>query len=37
LRRRVLEAGASGYLKKPFDDNSLVQCLEKALRPRGVA
>lgn len=37
LRRRVLEAGASGYLKKPFDDNSLVQCLEKALHPRSSA
>ena len=28
---RVLEAGAVGYLKKPFDENALVQCLEKAL------
>ena len=28
---RVLEAGAFGYLKKPFDENALVQCLEKAL------
>ena len=26
---RVLEAGAFGYLKKPFDENALVQCLEK--------
>jgi len=31
MRRRVLDAGASGYLQKPFDDNSLVECLEKAL------
>lgn len=37
MRRRVLDAGASGYLQKPFDDKSLVQCLEKALSPRGAA
>jgi FixJ family two-component response regulator len=37
VRRRVLDAGASGYLQKPFDDNSLVQCLEKALSVRGTA
>jgi FixJ family two-component response regulator len=28
---RVLNAGAAGLLKKPFDDKSFVQCLEKAL------
>jgi len=28
---RVLNAGGVGLLKKPFDDNSLVQCLKKAL------
>ena len=28
---RVLKAGACGYLKKPFEDSALVQCLEKAL------
>jgi len=37
MRRRVLDAGASGYLQKPFDDKSLVQCLEKALSRRGAA
>jgi FixJ family two-component response regulator len=37
MRRRVLDAGAVGYLQKPFDDNSLVECLEKALHPRGVS
>lgn len=37
MRRRVLDAGASGYLQKPFDDNSLVECLEKALSPRDPA
>lgn len=29
---RVLEAGAFGYLKKPFHDGALVRCLEKALK-----
>ena len=28
---RVLEAGAVGLLKKPFDDNALVQCLTHAI------
>jgi FixJ family two-component response regulator len=28
---RVLNAGAAGFLKKPFDDTSFAQCLEKAL------
>lgn len=37
IRRRVLDAGASGYLQKPFDDKLFVQCLEKALSPRGNA
>jgi FixJ family two-component response regulator len=37
MRRRVLDAGASGYLQKPFDDNSLVECLEKALNLRDSA
>jgi FixJ family two-component response regulator len=32
IRARVLEAGAFGYLKKPFDEKSLVRCLEKALK-----
>ena len=37
MRRRVLDAGASGYLQKPFDDNALVQCLERALSLRDSA
>jgi FixJ family two-component response regulator len=28
---RVLNAGGAAFLKKPFDDNSFVQCLDKAL------
>jgi FixJ family two-component response regulator len=34
IRARVLEAGAFGYLKKPFDEKVLVRCLEKALKTR---
>jgi FixJ family two-component response regulator len=30
-RRRMLEAGAFGFLRKPFEDESLIRCLEKAL------
>ena len=37
IRTRVLTAGASDFLKKPFDDNSLVACLEKALQTRSHA
>jgi FixJ family two-component response regulator len=29
---RVLKAGASGFLTKPFSDESLIECLDKALR-----
>ena len=32
MRTRVLEAGAFGYLQKPFDNDALVQCLETALK-----
>ncbi|MGB8084507.1 MAG: response regulator [Pseudolabrys sp.] len=35
IRARVLKAGAFGYLKKPFDENDLVVCLEEALKTRG--
>ena len=35
IRARALKAGAFGYLKKPFDEQVLVQCLEKALKTRG--
>jgi FixJ family two-component response regulator len=36
IRTRVLEAGAVGYLKKPFDEKVLVRCLEKVLKTRGI-
>ena len=32
VRARVLNAGGFCYLKKPLDENVLVQCLEKALK-----
>lgn len=28
---RVLQAGAAGFLKKPFDDGVLAQCLARAI------
>lgn len=31
VRDRVMNAGASGFLRKPFDDESLIACLDKAL------
>jgi FixJ family two-component response regulator len=34
VRSRVLEAGAYGFLHKPFDEQSLIDCLRKALRDR---
>jgi len=39
LRNRVLNAGARGYLRKPFRDQQLIDCLENALKPadRGTA
>jgi FixJ family two-component response regulator len=34
VRRRVLNAGALGFLRKPIDDRSLIDCLENALTGR---
>ena len=31
IRARVLKAGAVGFLTKPFKDESLIECLDKAL------
>jgi FixJ family two-component response regulator len=31
VRDRVLHAGAAGFLRKPFAEETLVACLEKAL------
>lgn len=32
IRTRVLEAGAFGYLSKPFNDECLIECLDEALK-----
>jgi FixJ family two-component response regulator len=31
VRRRVLNAGACGFLRKPFHDQNLIDCLKSAL------
>jgi FixJ family two-component response regulator len=31
VRKRVLSAGARGFLRKPFDEQRLIDCLESAL------
>ncbi|HET9716371.1 MAG TPA: response regulator [Pseudolabrys sp.] len=31
LRARAMQAGAIGFLKKPFDDASLIKCLDRAI------
>ena len=32
IRERVLAAGAIGFLRKPFNDACLIECLNKALQ-----
>ena len=32
VRDRVLDAGAFGFLRKPFDEDSLIECLDRALK-----
>jgi FixJ family two-component response regulator len=34
IRARALEAGAVGYLSKPFNEEHLIGCLDKALKMR---
>jgi FixJ family two-component response regulator len=34
IEARVREAGAIGFLIKPFHDESLIECLDQALRGR---
>ena len=33
FRVRAMRAGAVGFLSKPFDESSLISCLESALSP----
>jgi FixJ family two-component response regulator len=35
VRSRALSAGAVGFLHKPFDAQSLIQCIDNALNRRG--
>lgn len=37
LRSRVLNAGAVGFLSKPFDEGHLIRCLKMALGPQAGA
>jgi FixJ family two-component response regulator len=32
LRKQALDAGAFGFLSKPFDESSLITCIDKALQ-----
>ena len=34
IRSRAMAAGAIGYLEKPFDEQSLIQLLDQALKPQ---
>jgi FixJ family two-component response regulator len=35
IRSRVLKAGAIGFLSKPFDEECLIGCLDRALSSHG--
>jgi FixJ family two-component response regulator len=35
IRARVLEAGAVGFLSKPFDGGTLIKCIDSALKGHG--
>jgi FixJ family two-component response regulator len=35
IEARVRQAGAIGFLSKPFDDETLIECLDRALKGRG--
>jgi FixJ family two-component response regulator len=37
IRDRVMDAGAFGFLRKPFNDESLIACLDKALNAGSTA
>ena len=37
VRARVLDAGAVAFLRKPFDDEALIECLNKALKQHETA
>jgi FixJ family two-component response regulator len=35
IKRRAIDAGAICFLTKPFDGQSLINCIEEALKARG--
>ena len=35
VRKNVLDAGAIGFLSKPFDEECLIDCLDRALGSQG--
>ena len=35
VQQRVLESGAVGYLRKPFEEDRLIECIETALKGQG--
>jgi FixJ family two-component response regulator len=36
VQKRVMDAGAFGFLSKPFDDECLIKCIDEALKGAGV-
>jgi len=36
VQQKVLESGAVGYLRKPFEEDRLIACIEIALKGQGV-
>jgi len=36
VRKNVLDAGAVGFLSKPFDAKCFIRCLDEALRSQGL-
>jgi|SRR5215467_16266531 len=36
VQKRVMDAGAVGFLNKPFDDECLIKCINEALKGAGV-
>ena len=36
VQKRVIDAGAFGFLSKPFDDECLIKCIDEALRGSAV-
>jgi FixJ family two-component response regulator len=36
VQKRVIDAGAFGFLSKPFDDECLIKCIDEALKGSAV-